>query len=238
MSLTYETIVIAERVSINTFQVTVFTTLYEALKSQLARGDMDMQVTWQLWCCSGCKKNICSFMMTSSNSNIFRVTGPLCGESNGDRWIPHTKFSDAELWCFIDLRLNKRLSKQSWCWWFETPSCSLWRHCNVCCVVLMASIRWRRRRRLVCSGTAWSHGNRLLGSVAPVQWRCDTSHLTTRSVSWSSAPGPTTRTRYAGLILGLCPANERRRYFVTTSLIGWVQAKHQPWAWWDEGMDK
>ena len=27
---------------------------------------------------------------------------------------------------------------------------------------------------------------------------------------------------YAGLILGLCPANERRRYFVTTSLIGWT----------------
>ena len=27
-----------------------------------------------------------------------------------------------------------------------------------------------------------------------------------------------------GLILGLRPANERRRYFVTTSLIGWVQA--------------
>ena len=30
---------------------------------------------------------------------------------------------------FIDLRLNKRLSKQSWGWWFETPSRSLqWRH--------------------------------------------------------------------------------------------------------------
>ena len=27
-----------------------------------------------------------------------------------------------------------------------------------------------------------------------------------------------------GLILGLCPANERWRYFVTTSLIGWMQA--------------
>ena len=27
-----------------------------------------------------------------------------------------------------------------------------------------------------------------------------------------------------GLILGLCPANERRRYFVTASLIGWAQA--------------
>ena len=32
---------------------------------------------------------------------------------------------------FFDLRLNKRLSKQSWGWWFETPSSSLWRHCNV-----------------------------------------------------------------------------------------------------------
>ena len=31
----------------------------------------------------------------------------------------------------FDLRLNIRLSKQSWGWWFETPSCSLWRHCNV-----------------------------------------------------------------------------------------------------------
>ena len=27
--------------------------------------------------------------------------------------------------------LNKRLTKQWWSWWFETPSCSLWRHCNV-----------------------------------------------------------------------------------------------------------
>ena len=32
---------------------------------------------------------------------------------------------------FFDLRLNKRLSKQSWGWWFETPSRPLWRHCNV-----------------------------------------------------------------------------------------------------------
>ena len=30
-------------------------------------------------------------MMTSSNGNIFRVTGPLCGEFTGHRWIPLTK---------------------------------------------------------------------------------------------------------------------------------------------------
>ena len=32
---------------------------------------------------------------------------------------------------FLDLRLNKRLSKQSWGWWFETLPRPLWRDCNV-----------------------------------------------------------------------------------------------------------
>ena len=41
------------------------------------------------------------FIMTSSNGNIFRATGPLCGEFTGDRWIPHTKASNAVLWCFL-----------------------------------------------------------------------------------------------------------------------------------------
>ena len=31
----------------------------------------------------------------------------------------------------FDLRLNKRLRKQSCGWWFETLSGPLWRHCNV-----------------------------------------------------------------------------------------------------------
>ena len=31
---------------------------------------------------------------------------------------------------FFELRQNKKLSKQSRRWWFETPTCSLWRHCK------------------------------------------------------------------------------------------------------------
>ena len=31
---------------------------------------------------------------------------------------------------FFDLCLNEGLSKQSWGWWFETPSRPLWRHSN------------------------------------------------------------------------------------------------------------
>ena len=30
----------------------------------------------------------------------------------------------------FDFCLKKRLSEQSWGWWFEMPSCPLWRHCN------------------------------------------------------------------------------------------------------------
>ena len=40
-------------------------------------------------------------MMTSSNGTNFRVTGLLRWEFTGHRWIPHTKASDAELWCFL-----------------------------------------------------------------------------------------------------------------------------------------
>ena len=65
-------------------------------------------------------------MMTSSNGNIFSVTGKF----TGDRWIPRTKDSDAGFDVFFDLHLNKRLRKQSWGWWFEMPSCPLWGHCN------------------------------------------------------------------------------------------------------------
>ena len=32
----------------------------------------------------------------------------------------------------------------------------------------------------------------------------------------------------SGLILGVCPANEKRRYCVTTSLVGWAKPGNQP----------
>ena len=45
---------------------------------------------------------------------------------------------------FFDLRLNKRLSKQSSGWWFEMPSPSLWRHCNAvgCFTTLVELPKW------------------------------------------------------------------------------------------------
>ena len=74
---------------------------------------------------------LANIMMTSSNGNIFRIIDLLCWEFTGHWWIPRTKASALSFDVFFDLRLKKRLSKQSWRRWFETQSCSLWRHCNV-----------------------------------------------------------------------------------------------------------
>ena len=49
---------------------------------------------------------------------------PVPGEFSAQR--PVTRSFDV----FFDLRLNKRLSKQSRDWWFEMPAWSLWRHRN------------------------------------------------------------------------------------------------------------
>ena len=47
-------------------------------------------------------------MMTSSNRNIFRVTGPLCGEFTGPGEFPTQRPATRSYDIFFDLRLNKR----------------------------------------------------------------------------------------------------------------------------------
>ena len=66
--------------------------------------------------------------MTSANGNIFRVTGPLCGEFSGHGEFPSQRPVTRSFDVFFDLRLDKRLSKQSRRQWFEMPLGSLWRH--------------------------------------------------------------------------------------------------------------
>ena len=70
-------------------------------------------------------------MMTSSNGNIFSVTGPLRGEFTSPGEFPAQRPVTRSFDVFFDLRLNKRLSKQPPGWWSETPLWSLWRQCNV-----------------------------------------------------------------------------------------------------------
>ena len=59
---------------------------------------------------------------------------PITGEFPAQR--PVTRSFDV----IFDPGLNKRLSKQSWGWWFETPSRSLWRHCDGKCNTLFCML--------------------------------------------------------------------------------------------------
>ena len=51
-------------------------------------------------------------MMTSSNGNIFRVTGPLWGNSPVTGEFPSQRPVTRGYDVFFDLRLNKQLSKR------------------------------------------------------------------------------------------------------------------------------
>ena len=93
---------------------------------------------------------------------------PVAGEFPAQR--PVTRSFDI----FFHLRLNKRLSKQLWDWWSETPSCPLWRHsndlptatCNITCSYFLGYIDWCRFftnpltvfTRKIC-GTFWFNFN-------------------------------------------------------------------------------
>ena len=84
-------------------------------------------------------------IMTSSNGNVFHITGTLCREFTGHRWTPSQGPVTRSFEVFFDLRLNKRLSFDvplSWAWtngWVNNRNVGdlrryrahpLWRHCS------------------------------------------------------------------------------------------------------------
>ena len=85
-------------------------------------------------------------MITSSNRNIFRVTALCAGNSLVTSEFPSQRPVTQSFDVCFHLCLNKRFSKQSWGWWFETPLRSLWRHCNGICgssgMVCGVSVKW------------------------------------------------------------------------------------------------
>ena len=69
---------------------------------------------------------------------IFSALLPICvGNSPVIGEFPEQRPVTRSFNVFFDLHPNKRLSKQSWGWWFGTPSHPLWHHCN-------ALTRWCR----------------------------------------------------------------------------------------------
>ena len=98
---------------------------------------------------------------------------------------PVTQSFDA----FLDLHLNKWLSKQSWGLWFEMPSCPLWRHCNAelftahqlplnvefcatCLKIKCLVVDYHLNIKLCTEWTAHFYINCKGCPVMPVRWQC------------------------------------------------------------------
>ena len=105
----------------------------------------------------------------------FSVSLALCaGNSPVTAEFPSQRPVTRSFDVFFDLRLNKRLSKQSWCWWFETPSGPLWRHCNafheffdtgvahVHLVKIMLKANQTTKLRFPCDFTMWWSADSIL----------------------------------------------------------------------------
>ena len=91
--------------------------------------DTDLSQHWLRWCLIAWWHQA----ITSSRNNTDWSSVRFCGIHDDvikwkhiPRYWPVTWSFDV----FFDLGLIKRLSNQSRGWWFETPSCPLWRHCN------------------------------------------------------------------------------------------------------------
>ena len=68
------------------------------------------------------------------------LLGPCAGNSPVTGEFPAKRPVTRSFDVFFHLGLNKRLSKQCWGWWFETPSRPLWRHCNGHSINLLAAV--------------------------------------------------------------------------------------------------
>ena len=174
--------------------------------------------------------------MTSSNGNIFCVTGPSWGESTGYR--PVTRSFDI----FFDLCLNNRFSKQSRRRWFEAPSRSLSRHCNVYSQFVMDSRHLSTQILQHCfTGT----GNNV--RLSRRQWHIPEGHysdvimgaMTSQVISFTSIYSAgwskkTSKLRVTGLCAGNSPLNasNAERVSIRWRLMIWVKSNGMTSSWY------
>ena len=99
-----------------------------SLRQVITHGILKWLVQYRLGDCMGHIASKLSFW--SWRRHQLETFSALLACCEGNPSVSVTKSSDAKLWCFFDMRLNKRLSKQSTRRWFATSLHSLWRHCN------------------------------------------------------------------------------------------------------------
>ena len=136
----------------------------------------------------------------------FRVTGHLCGEFIGPRWIPRTKASDAVLWFFslICVWING--------WVNNRETCDLRRYRAHYDVIVMdpTTVPYYRDVHHFEEADCWYSVKHRYNT-----FQCNTMLHKARLLHALSK-----------ITLGMGSANVRRCYKVTSSLIGWVHTQN------------
>ena len=101
----------------------IFTSGKQSLNAHYCRVNKDLGRVWQLHMTVNLQTSWWRHRMETFSA-LLAICAPVPGEFPAQR--PMTRSFDV----FFDLCLDKRLSKQSWGWWFETLSHPLWRHHN------------------------------------------------------------------------------------------------------------
>ena len=126
------------------------------------------------WVIIGSDNGLSSIAWLRHQMETFSALLAICaGNSSVTGEIPAQRLVAGSFNVIFDLRLNKRLSKQSWGWWSETPSRSFWRHCNVVSTHLMDQ----------CSGLLFeSVGSKLIEIWIKIQWSSWSSWISNISI--------------------------------------------------------
>ena len=168
-------------------------------------------------------------MMTSATGNISALPALCAGNSPVTSEFPSPRPVTRNFDVFFDLRLTNG-------WVNHRDAGDLRRNPAHCGVTVINQTRWKFRLTVIhsipiknipsaapscaigLSEFAWEHNE------ISFEYDKDSEIFSETVPHWAESHAGGSCGVPSGLILGLRPANERRRYFVTTSLIGWAQA--------------
>ena len=122
---------------------------------------------------------------------------------------------------FFDLRLNKRLSKQSWGWWFGTLWRPSWRHCNVVLFYEYASISFSEATHNLPVLTYW--GRDKMAAIFRTTFANAFSWMKMFKLRliWSLFQGSNQGSSSIGSDNGLTPARRQTINWIKDGLLCW-----------------
>ena len=155
---------------------------------------------------------------------LYAGNSPVTGEFPSQRLV--TRGFEA----FSDLRLNKRLSKQSRRRWFETPSRPFWRHCNEMSLHLATTTTKLQVFSEKVLGCSWFRSNHLCWPFGVIHngWR-NLTKSRLESLRWCAQPTPSWWLQMSWRQIGRKPSETTKLTLLLRLLGILIHINHATW---------